>query len=232
MRIIVRAVLGLCAASLLVWANQAPRAHNTVLFAQPGEPLEVLLSAEDPEGGILTFELLEKPAHGQVLGSPPQLVYLPNPGFEGSTRFSFRVTDPFGSFDIGVVEIRVSRVFQSLRVLPRVPEGFSWQGIAEFLARRGVRTWYVVDVEPRPFPPSLICFVFAGAGREAQGFLVGPLEGPASPEFIGSTGYVTVDLQKALPGTYLFLWVSGTEAFSYPFRIVLPVPDRKLAFGG
>ncbi|MGQ9700403.1 MAG: hypothetical protein ACUVQS_05015 [Candidatus Bipolaricaulaceae bacterium] len=60
---------------------------------------------------------------------------------------------------------------------------------------------------------------------------MGPLESPVSPEAVGSMGYVAVDLQRALPGTYLFLWVSGTEAFSYPFRIALSIPDRKLAFG-
>lgn len=226
---IILLIASICAA-FWGWANQAPRAQTTVCYAEPHNPLEVVLSAEDPEGDALHYELLDAPSHGKLLGSPPYLTYCPDPDFEGSDRFSFRVTDSFGSFDIGFVEIRVSHAFMDLRIVPNVPKEFTWADVLEFLVGQGVRTWYVVDIEPRVFTPSVLPFVFAGAGREAQAFVVGPLASPAIKEVACGSGSGLVDLRGAPPGTYLLLWVSGTEAFSYPFRIELPVLDRKLTY--
>lgn len=225
-------LLAVCAVSLGVWANQAPRAHSAVLYAEPGKPITLTLSAEDPDGDPLVYELLDAPRSGKLVGSPPALSYLAPPTLHGVDRFSFRVADPYGAFDIGVVEVRVDPGYAALRVVPDVPKGLDLAGLVEFLVQQGVRTWYVVDMEPRAFLPSVLPFLFVGPAQDARAFIVGPLEASAIRILPTVAGYAWVDLRQAPAGTYFFLVVSGSEAFSYPFRIVQPALDCKLAFGG
>lgn len=225
-------VLAVCVISLGAWANQTPRAHSAVLYAEPGKPLAFTLLAEDPEGDPLVYELLDAPRIGKLLGSPPALSYVAPPDFRGTERISFRVIDPYGAFDIGFVEVRVDSAYAALRVVPKAPEGLVFGELVEFLIRQGVRTWYLVDMEPRAFLPSVLPFLFAGAIGEARAFVVGPLEALAIRALPTTSSYTWVDLRQAPAGMYLFLVLSGSEAFSYPFRIVQPAPDRKFAFGG
>ncbi|MEN3009909.1 MAG: Ig-like domain-containing protein [Candidatus Bipolaricaulaceae bacterium] len=213
------------------WANQAPRASVALIYAEPAKPVEVLLSAEDPDGDPLSFELLEGPKVGELLGTPPRLTYIPRG--EGTERLTFRVADPFGAFDIGFVEIRVSAQVTALRVLPQTASDSLSAGLAEFLVAQGVKTLFVVNVDPRAFPPAILPFVFIRAGSEGSVFLVGPAEAPeVRPLGQPRNHTVWADLRRAPPGTYLFLVISGQEAFAYPFRIAQPVPNRIVAHAG
>lgn len=212
------------------WANQVPRAHSVVLYTAVDTPVNITLVAEDPEGEALQFELLDTPKNGKLVGSPPHLTYYPKPGFVGCERLAFRVFDPHGAFDLGFVDIRISQTASALRIVPGIPEGFAATTLVEFLVQRGVRTWYIAGVEPRSFSPGMLPFLFAGLGREVRVFVVGPLQAPEIREVGKAPGLVLTDLRQALPGTYFFLVVSGSEAFSYPFRIVRPAPDYKLAY--
>ena len=56
-------------------------------------PVEITLSAGDPEGDPLTFTIVTPPAHGTLSGTLPNLVYTPDPEFEGEDRFTFRASD-------------------------------------------------------------------------------------------------------------------------------------------
>lgn len=223
--------LVVCAA-LCVWANQPPRAQTVVVFTEPGKPVEVELVADDPDGDQLTFELLDSARFGKVLGSPPRFIYYPDRGFEGAERLSFRVVDRYGAFDIGFVEIRVTRAATGLKVVPKPPELKSTQ-LVDFLLQQGVEIWYVVDLEPRTFFPGVLPFIFAAPYAEARVFVVGPMEAPEIRGAMAGQGYVfAADLRQARPGTYFFLAISANQAFSYPFRIALPEPNRILAQAG
>lgn len=219
--------LAICLSSFLCLANQSPRAQPVFQHCQPDQTVEIVLSGEDADGDPLEYRLLDLPGHGKLLGSPPRLLYRPNDDFEGTDRFSFVVADPYGAFDIGFVEIRVSSAQASLRVLPRAPENFEWQKFADFLINEGVERWYVIDIPPRAFPPGLIPFVFVGSGPKARAFVVGPVEDPKVREVRLEQGYVWIDFTQASAGTYFLLLISGEEAFSYPLRIELPTQDRK-----
>ncbi len=48
------------------------------------------LQAVDPEGEPVSFELLDRPTHGTLGGTPPQLTYTPDAGFMGSDEFTWR----------------------------------------------------------------------------------------------------------------------------------------------
>src|SRR5690606_10490845 len=50
------------------------------------------------------------PSNGVLSGAPPNITYTPNPNFFGSDSFSFRVQDPSGAFDVGVVSITVNPI--------------------------------------------------------------------------------------------------------------------------
>lgn len=178
--------------------------------------------AEDPDGDPLTFELLDTAQFGELSGTPPCLIYHPDKDFEGTERLSFRVIDPYGAFDVGFVEIRVSRT-AALRIVPKAPEASPLSQIVELLVQHGVRTWYVVQMEPRVFRPGVIPFVFAASFSKAQVFVVGPSEAPEIRAVMAGLNHAFLaDLRQACPGTYFFLVIDGDKAFSYPFRIVQP----------
>lgn len=230
MRREVWAFLGLVLVVVFGWANQPPRAESQVLYEGKNRPLEITLMAQDPEGDVLVFDVLNQPLHGKLLGRPPKLTYWPDPDFIGTERISFRAIDPQGAFDIGFVEIRIGQGFSSLRIFPDVPKLSGFARLAEFLVEQGIRVWYVLDIEPRAFVPGLLPFLFAGAGPEARLWVVGPAENPEIREVSLDSDRVFVDLQDAQPGIYLLLLVSGTEAFSYPVRIVRHAFERRLAY--
>jgi len=213
-----------------LYGNQPPRAQSLVLYSRPGEPLEIILFAEDPDGDALEFEILAGPEIGELRGTPPILQYRPKPAFEGKDRFSFRVRDPYGAFDIGAVEIVISYKITSLKAVPHAPVFTSATDLVDFLASRGVRTWYVVELpQPKPIFSYVMPFVFLG--KEAPNFfLFGPKEKPSLVPLSGSQGLSLLNFQGFPAGEYLLLVVAEGVAYSLP--VVIPTPDRKLAYGG
>jgi len=55
-------------------------------------PAPVILTAKDPEGYALVYEITSQPAHGTLSGAAPNLTYLSGLQFTGSDSFSYRVT--------------------------------------------------------------------------------------------------------------------------------------------
>ncbi len=53
------------------------------------------------------FVIIEMPAHGILLGIPPDLIFIPRPGFSGTDWISFAVTTPEGLLNLGTVKILV-----------------------------------------------------------------------------------------------------------------------------
>ena len=83
------------AATVLV--EVTPVADRPVGLPQVVELLEneaplIELYGEDPDGDSLTFETVEAPAHGVLTGAPPLLTYVPELNFNGTDRFSYRVS--------------------------------------------------------------------------------------------------------------------------------------------
>ena len=211
-----------------LYGNQPPRAQSLVLYGRPGEPLEIILFAEDPDGDELEFEILSAPEIGELRGTPPVLQYWSK--LEGKDRFSFRVSDPYGAFDIGTVEIVVSSKNTSLKIMPNAPLFGSAADVVNFLVSQGVRTWYIVDLpQPKPIFSSIMPFVFFGKGIP-RFFLFGPKEKPNLAPLSGSGGLTSLDFRGFPAGEYLLLIVAEGAAYSLP--VVIPAPDRKLVYGG
>lgn len=70
-----------------------------------------------------TFVILEMPAHGILLGIPPDLIFIPRPGFSGTDWISFAVTSPEGILDLGTVKILVLGPLETMSPPVFLPEG-------------------------------------------------------------------------------------------------------------
>ena len=210
--------------------NQPPRAQSLVLYGRPGEPLEIILFAEDPDGDALEFEILSFPEKGDLSGIPPVLRYSPQLEFEGNDRFSFRVHDLYSAFDIGTVELVISSKNTSLKVIPSPPNFGSLEDLVDFLTSRGVRTWYVVEMQkPQPIFSIVMPFVFLGKGAP-NFFLFGPKEAPKLTPLSGSGGFSFLNFQGFSAGEYLLLILADGAAYSIP--VTIPASYQKLASSG
>lgn len=77
--------------------NRPPIATDGTLLVIVGEPAEITLEAEDPDGDRLEFTITVEPVTGSLAGEPPNLVYT-TPGGADTDSFSFMVTD--GEFEV------------------------------------------------------------------------------------------------------------------------------------
>lgn len=110
--------LGSGAATVVIAVNRTndlPVPHSQHLRAHVGKPLPVTLTASDADGDTLTFSIAAQPAHGTLSGTPPALVYTPDPKFKGDDAFTFRVSD-------GKARTGVARVTISVRLTEGAPE--------------------------------------------------------------------------------------------------------------
>jgi hypothetical protein len=90
--------------------NTPPVAYNEDLTATEDILLPIVLTADDADGNSLTYNIVTPPAHGQLIGTAPNLTYVPNPNFVGSDEFTFRVSDGIAFSNTATVTITVTPV--------------------------------------------------------------------------------------------------------------------------
>ena len=73
--------------------NNAPFAEGQTLAVVEDTPLEMTLSASDPDEDELDFEIVTPPAKGTLQGSGANWTYTPDENVHGSDQFEFRVND-------------------------------------------------------------------------------------------------------------------------------------------
>ena len=78
-------------------SNSAPVAEPQSISALEDTPRDVVLTASDADGDVLTFSVVAGPAHGTLSGAPPFLSYAPARDYAGSDSFTFRVDDGVAS---------------------------------------------------------------------------------------------------------------------------------------
>ena len=89
--------------------NDAPTGNNMGLSTPKGKPIESPISVDDIDvltnDDVLTYTVVQNPAHGTVLLIPVtgSFIYTPADGFVGEDTFLIRITDEDGAF----VEIEV-----------------------------------------------------------------------------------------------------------------------------
>jgi large repetitive protein len=76
----------------------------------------ITLTATDPDGGAFAWSVVTQPAHGTLSGEAPNLVYTPNPNFNGADSFIFRNLQSEATVSIQVGSVNDVPVANNLSV--------------------------------------------------------------------------------------------------------------------
>lgn len=88
--------------------NGAPVANDQSVSTTEDAPVNITLTASDPEGDPLAFTITSGPSSGALSGVPPEVTYTPDTGFAGSDSFTFEACDPEPLCDTGTATIEVA----------------------------------------------------------------------------------------------------------------------------
>lgn len=73
--------------------NDAPTAEDVFAETEGGDSVIVTLLGEDIDSETLEYRLIEEPTHGAFTGKAPELIYTPDPRFEGLEVVEYEVSD-------------------------------------------------------------------------------------------------------------------------------------------
>lgn len=88
--------------------SSAPIAQGLSYSTKEGKPVAVELAATDENDRPLTYEILDRPAHGALSGSGSALTFTPEPGFVGTTAFTYRASNGIAASAPATVTITVN----------------------------------------------------------------------------------------------------------------------------
>jgi hypothetical protein len=88
--------------------NNPPQAYSQdEVIVKRNRSKNIVLTASDADGDMLTFAITKQPAHGTLTGAPPYVSYTPNPNFTGDDQFSFRAYDDLSHSNTAKVSLEV-----------------------------------------------------------------------------------------------------------------------------
>lgn len=91
--------------------NQYPVASSSMFELDEDSSLDETLSATDPEGDVLVFEVVSQPSNGSVvINTNGQFTYEPDLNFNGQDSFEFSAEDPHGGRSEASVTLTVNPV--------------------------------------------------------------------------------------------------------------------------
>jgi PKD repeat protein len=90
--------------------NRPPTAQDQSVATLEDTPLAITLVAGDPDGDALTYAVVAQPAHGTLSGTPPHVIYAPEPNASGPDSFTFVANDGSLASNIASVSIVVTAV--------------------------------------------------------------------------------------------------------------------------
>jgi probable HAF family extracellular repeat protein len=74
--------------------NRAPIAAPQTVPTDEDAPVVIMLSATDPDGNpIASYQIVDPPTHGTLLGTAPFLFYFPDRDYNGQDSFTFQASD-------------------------------------------------------------------------------------------------------------------------------------------
>ncbi|WP_372806016.1 Ig-like domain-containing protein [Pontiella sp.] len=126
---------GINSVSLNALGNAAPIADSQQVKVYPDTAWDITLTGFDPEGGSLSYTIVDHPTNGTLdVSSIPNVIYTPNAGFEGADGFTFIVNDGGLDSDLATVSITVApndapiADSQSVQTLPDTALGITLSG--------------------------------------------------------------------------------------------------------
>ncbi len=90
--------------------NRAPLAEAQSVTTQENTAVAITLSAQDPDGDPLTFDVVDPPTSGVLSGTGSNRTYTPNSGYIGQDSFTFWARDGQAYSNVATVTIEVTEV--------------------------------------------------------------------------------------------------------------------------
>ena len=90
--------------------NDAPVANPQILETNEDVAVDIVLTAADIDSPALSYAVVSQPANGTLSGTAPNLLYVPNPDFNGNDSFSFIANDGLADSAIETVSISITSV--------------------------------------------------------------------------------------------------------------------------
>jgi probable HAF family extracellular repeat protein len=87
--------------------NAAPVAADQTKATNEDTPTFVTLSATDADGDTLTYQVVSPPSHGNLIGTAPYLVYIPDRDYHGPDSFTFLANDGKADSNVATVSLDV-----------------------------------------------------------------------------------------------------------------------------
>jgi len=87
-----------------------PPVANSQSVTVSGASSPITLTATDPQGAQLTYQVVSGPAHGVLSGAATNLTYTVNAGYAGTDSFTFTASNPVYTSNVATVSITVTAV--------------------------------------------------------------------------------------------------------------------------
>ena len=88
-------------------ANAVPIASNGTLTVKQNAAVHIFLNATDADGDKLEYYVLSQPQNGELIGTAPDLVYMPDDDYAGTDSFTFVASDGKDDSNVATVYIVV-----------------------------------------------------------------------------------------------------------------------------
>jgi hypothetical protein len=88
--------------------NDPPVAADQAVSTDEDTAVAITLVGSDVDGDALTYSVVDGPTNGVLNGTPPNVTYTPDPGYDGADSFTFRVNDGTTDSNLATVNITVS----------------------------------------------------------------------------------------------------------------------------
>jgi len=89
-------------------SNQTPQIEDSQVTAKSGEQTFIQLRFSDDGPGPYSYEIVEQPEHGSLIGDNNDRYYTPQPGFTGEDQFTWRVNDGLQDSTTATVIVKVA----------------------------------------------------------------------------------------------------------------------------
>ncbi|HMS55856.1 MAG TPA: Ig-like domain-containing protein [Fimbriimonadaceae bacterium] len=118
----------------VVPTNVLPTANNQSVSTDEDTPVNITLTATDPDNEPLDYAVVAEPTNGYLSGTAPNLIYTPNPDFAGVDTFTFKATDCVGDSNVATITITVDPVNDAPTIEPVSPPTVDELTLATFTA--------------------------------------------------------------------------------------------------
>ena len=90
--------------------NRTPTANSQGVSLNEDSPTSITLRASDLDDDALTWTIVNKPLHGTLTGTAPNLTYTPTADYFGTDAFTFRVNDGLANSNEPIVTLNIAAI--------------------------------------------------------------------------------------------------------------------------